>query len=161
MRRAISNNALSFRLAMSRGMVALIKSMPRGGLLFNYWPLVRPGRPGDVVHRNWRIIARKVVGRATGNDVPAISPGHTHRFEKPSCHQIDAKRWGDLNLAANLGASSCWVRLTPSFLSCRSAPGARRPNAGAQPRSGPGPSEWGAVSPGMDGARPGLQDRCG
>src|SRR5664279_3356941 len=42
---------------------------------------------------------------------------------------------------------SCW------YVRDATAPGARRPNAGAQPRSGPGPSEWGAVSPRMDGAQ--------
>jgi transposase len=56
-------------------------SMPRGGLLFNYWPLDRPGRPGDVVHRNWRIIARKVVGRVMGNDLdPDVKGKSQHGY---------------------------------------------------------------------------------
>jgi hypothetical protein len=39
------NNALPYRLAMSRRMAAAIKSIPQGGLSFSYWLLDCPGRP--------------------------------------------------------------------------------------------------------------------
>jgi hypothetical protein len=63
---AISDNALPRRLAMSWGMVALMKSIPRGGLSFSYRPLDSPGRTVHIAHRSRRTIVRKEGGLTEG-----------------------------------------------------------------------------------------------
>ena len=61
---AIGNYALPYRLAVRMEMVALIMSMPRGGLSFSYRPLDSPGRTVHIAHRSRRTIVRKE-GRLT------------------------------------------------------------------------------------------------
>ncbi len=58
--------ALPYRLAVSMEMVALIMSMPRGGLSFSYRPLDSPGRTVHIAHRSRRTIVRKEGGLTDG-----------------------------------------------------------------------------------------------
>ena len=91
---AISRNAQLCRLAISMGVVALIMSMPRGGLLFNYWPLVVPGRPGHVVHRSWGIIREKGDGLTDGKRRPGDIAGAYRPYREGVLTPIGVKVQG-------------------------------------------------------------------